>query len=134
MNQTRVLVVDDDDIVRRGICSILSAYSEFDIICETSTGLRNGSTELTSCRQFLTFRILIRSSTLRKEHRSLLICGGGLFLQAKQRKLLTSIPICPKSPLPNLTRFRIQDPAADKRAQRSCCRLPGSPEDAFLLS
>jgi DNA-binding NarL/FixJ family response regulator len=32
--QTRVLVVDDHDIVRRGICSILSADSEFDIICE----------------------------------------------------------------------------------------------------
>jgi DNA-binding NarL/FixJ family response regulator len=38
VHQTRVLVVDDHDIVRRGICSILSADSEFDIICETSTG------------------------------------------------------------------------------------------------
>jgi two-component system invasion response regulator UvrY len=34
----RVLVVDDHDIVRRGICSILSTVPEFHIVCETSTG------------------------------------------------------------------------------------------------
>jgi two-component system invasion response regulator UvrY len=38
VHQARVLVVDDHDVVRRGICSILSADPEFDIICETSTG------------------------------------------------------------------------------------------------
>ena len=38
MHQTRVLVVYDHDIVRRGIRSLLSGDSEFDIICETSTG------------------------------------------------------------------------------------------------
>lgn len=38
MHQTRILVVDDHDIVRRGICSILSSVSEFNVICETSTG------------------------------------------------------------------------------------------------
>jgi DNA-binding NarL/FixJ family response regulator len=38
VHQTRVLVVDDHDIVRKGICSILSANSEFDIVCDTSTG------------------------------------------------------------------------------------------------
>jgi DNA-binding NarL/FixJ family response regulator len=38
VHRTRVLVVDDYDVVRRGICSILSADPEFDIVCETSTG------------------------------------------------------------------------------------------------
>jgi two-component system invasion response regulator UvrY len=38
VHQTRVLVVDDHDIVRRGICCLLSAVSEFDIVCATSTG------------------------------------------------------------------------------------------------
>jgi DNA-binding NarL/FixJ family response regulator len=38
MHHTRILVVDDHDAVRRGICSILSTVPEFDIVCETSTG------------------------------------------------------------------------------------------------
>ena len=34
----RVLVVDDSDIVRRGICQILQTQSDIEIVCEASDG------------------------------------------------------------------------------------------------
>jgi two-component system invasion response regulator UvrY len=35
---TRVLVVDDHDVVRKGICRIIASVPEFDIVCETASG------------------------------------------------------------------------------------------------
>ena len=34
----RVLVVDDSDIVRRGICQILQSQADIEIVCEASDG------------------------------------------------------------------------------------------------
>jgi len=34
----RVLVVDDSDIVRRGICQILQTQADIEIVCEASDG------------------------------------------------------------------------------------------------
>jgi two-component system, NarL family, invasion response regulator UvrY len=36
--KVRVLVVDDHDVVRRSICSLLSRESSLDVVCETATG------------------------------------------------------------------------------------------------
>ncbi len=38
MPRTRVLVVDDHDVVRYGICKLLSDDPELDVICEATTG------------------------------------------------------------------------------------------------
>ncbi|HTR26786.1 MAG TPA: response regulator transcription factor [Terriglobales bacterium] len=34
----RVLVVDDNDVVRRAICKILQAHADIEIVCEASNG------------------------------------------------------------------------------------------------
>jgi two-component system response regulator DegU len=36
--RTRILVVDDHEIVRRNICRVLSDNSQFDVICEAASG------------------------------------------------------------------------------------------------
>jgi two-component system invasion response regulator UvrY len=38
VHRTRVLVVDDHDIVRKGLCQIIASVPEFDIVCETASG------------------------------------------------------------------------------------------------
>jgi two-component system invasion response regulator UvrY len=38
VHRTRVLVVDDHDVVRKGLCRIIASVPEFDIVCETASG------------------------------------------------------------------------------------------------
>jgi DNA-binding NarL/FixJ family response regulator len=38
VHRTRVLVVDDHDVVRKGLCQIIASVPEFDIVCETASG------------------------------------------------------------------------------------------------
>jgi DNA-binding NarL/FixJ family response regulator len=38
VHRTRVLVVDDHDVVRRGLCQIIASVPEFDIVGETASG------------------------------------------------------------------------------------------------
>lgn len=38
MPRTSVLVVDDHDVVRKGLCQILSSVPDWDIICEATSG------------------------------------------------------------------------------------------------
>lgn len=39
MPRVRILVVDDHELVRRNICRFLEDHSEFEVICEASSGL-----------------------------------------------------------------------------------------------
>jgi DNA-binding NarL/FixJ family response regulator len=38
VHRTRVLVVDDHDVVRKGLCQIIASVPEFDIVCEAASG------------------------------------------------------------------------------------------------
>jgi DNA-binding NarL/FixJ family response regulator len=49
----RVLVVDDSEIVRRGICQILRSQADIEVVCEAADGamlsMRFVSTDRMSC-------------------------------------------------------------------------------------
>lgn len=38
MARIRILVVDDHEMIRRGMCGLLSAQPDFDVVCQVSSG------------------------------------------------------------------------------------------------